>query len=502
MWWISIQNRVTQRNMRFFLLAEHSIMLFWITVRFLQDGLFYHDVYISRVSGYGAAIPFVLLPLFGLYASFGLGKAEEYRFSRKWYLLLIPAVVIITLMLTNEIHQFVFRRLENETLPNYYYHPNTGIYILYAFAFSLLFVRIFLVYFRSRKLESPRISRFLPFLVAVFMLLFNIPYIISSYIISYELIEHAVFLFFMEILIWECCIIVGMTPVNTRYGEVFDRSTVTMQIVNEDGHSYLKSACAPELPVETVEQLRQQKVVRTPDGQEFHIHAIHGGYSIWRNDVSRTVAVIEDLQQSMKQLELDGELLRQELKARSDEAAVREQNRIYNQLSDEVGDQLLLLRNLLSKREWAADKYELFRKICLVGAYIKRRCNLRLVELSDGNIPNNELALCYSELVGCLRQMGVEANVHWNTAEALAPEFAIFTLDMFEFLLEQESFELRSIWAAYETEADFSIWVQPGNATAPGNPGNDLQRVNRDKYSVKWHRSEDGYRVSVCGRRV
>lgn len=210
-----------------------------------------------------------------------------------------------------------------------------------------------------------------------------------------------------------------------------------------------------------LETLKRQTTVRTPEGQELHLHAIHGGYAVWQSDVSQTIAFIDALQKSAEKLEHEGELLRQELKIRSDEAAVKEQNRIYNQLTDEIGDQLTLLRNLLEKREWVTDKAVLFKKICLIGTYIKRRCNLRLIEQSDGGISNQELALCYQELAGCLRQMGVAAEACWRGAKTLAPEFAIFTLDVFELLLEHERFEPHSINVTFGSDRDLRSGYVP-----------------------------------------
>ena len=504
-WWNTIRNRVTQSNMRIFLQAEHAFMLIGITTRFLQDAFLpyysqdvflYQNTFIMRMSGYFTIIPMIILPLLGLYAAFGLGKAEEYRFNRKWYYLLIPAGILILLTLTNDIHFFVFRSLENAE-SNRNYHPNIGLYIIIAWAFTLLFIRIILIYFRGRELRDYSRLSIVPFLIAVFMLLYSVPYAYNSYVMNFELFDYHVFLFFLEAMIWEISIIAGMVPVNTRYEEVFDRSTVAMQIIGGDGRSYLKSASAPEISTWMFDLLKRETTVRTPEGQELHLYAINGGYAIWKNDVSQTIAVIDELQRSAEKLEQEGELLRQELAIRSDEAAIKEQNNIYNQLTEEIGEQLTLLRNLLRKRDSVADKTALFNQICLIGTYIKRRCNLRLALLSDGTEPGRELELCYHELSGCLKQMGVDADVLFNSASRLSPEFAVFTFDVFEFLLEYERFELHSIRAVYETDYAFSAHVHSGRAASGYMPSVELRRMSRKNYNVLCQQSGNGYQVSV-----
>lgn len=492
-WWGAIRSRITQRNMRIFLLAQYAIMLFGMTSRFIQDALLYRDIYLMRVSGYLIIVPMILLPLIGLYAAFGLGKSEEYRINSKWYILLIPAGIFTALALTNESHQFIFRQIEGEVQPNLYFHPNTGVYILVAWGAILEISRFFLIFRRSRELEGSIYKKSVPFLVALGIVLFNFPYLIDSFVVQFELIEYTALMFFLEAMVWESCISIGMVPVNTHYEEVFDRSTASMQIVDNAGQPYLQSTCAPELSQEDFALLKWQHSTRKPDGQELHLHAIQGGYVVWQNDVSRTAAVIEELQTTAERLEQESELLRQEVKVRSDEAAVREQNRIYNQLTEEVGAQLALLRDLLKEQEQAADKAALFKKICLIGAYIKRRCNLRLVEQSDGSIPNQELELCYYDLTSCLQQMGVAADVLWNTKKTLAPEFAIFTLDVFELLLEQEHFTPQAVLVTFETDTAFSIQVQSRRM-----PTVEMNRMNKENYAMDWQTMENGYQVSVC----
>ena len=497
-WWVSIRNRVVQANMRTFLLLAHTVMLFGITLRFIQDALLYYEAYFNiafiRLSGYLNFVPIILIPLFSLYASLGLGKSEEYRIISKWYYLLIPASILILLITTNDIHHFVFRPMESGT-PITLYQPSWGILVFVAWAFLFEVARILLIHYRNQGINNPSHFRAVPLVITIFMLIFIMPYIAVSFVAKYELIEFMVMLYFLEIMVWEICIIVGLVPVNTHYERVFDRSTIAMQIVDEEGHTYLKSARAPELSADTFSLLITQGAVRTHEDKELHIHKIIGGYSVWQNDISQTLQVIDELQKSAEKLEYDGELLRQELELRSEETAVKEKNNIYNQLTTEIGDQLILLRSLLDKRKLVEDN--LFRKVCLVGTYIKRRCNLRLIELSDGKIQNKELELSYKELFSYLQEMGVEVQAFWHTDETLVSELAIFSLDVFAFLLEYESFEPHSINIIFETNISFSIQIS-SKSTHAEPPVEQIKGMNKENYSVIWDILELGYRVSVC----
>ena len=504
-WWSAIRNRVTQRNMRIFLQAEQAFMLIGIIVRFLQDAFspylnqdvfIYQNTSFLRLSGYLTVVPLAVLPLLGLFASFGLGKAEEYRFTRKWYCLLIPAGVLSSLALTNDSHCLVYFPLE-DAQKNFYFHPNIGLYVIIAWSFSLLVIRIFLIYSRSRELPDHTHLRTVPFLIAVFVLIYSMIYAANSYVMNFELFDYHIFLFYLEAMIWEISILVGMVPANTHYEEVFDRSTVAMQIADANGHYYHKSVSAQELPPNMFDLLKRQRILRTQSGNDLHLHDIYGGFVIWQNDVSQTVAIIDELYKSVEKLKQEGELLRQELIVRSDEASVKEKNRIINKLTGEVGGQLSLLRDMLEKRESLLDKGALFKKICLVGTYIKRRCQLRLVQQSDGTIPSKELELCFFEMAGILRQMEVDANLLWDMAKPLESEFAIFALDAFEFLLEHEDFELQSVRIAFEADAFFSIRLLRGCGSHGRISLDGLRQIMKEDYGIRWQEFEYGYQINV-----
>ena len=509
-WWGSVRNRVTQRNMRIFLSAENLSMVFGMTVRFLQEAyrhrLLYgtltnNDVFLFRFSGYCTNIAFILIPLFGLYASFGLGKTEEYRFSRYWYTLLAPAVVLTSLVLTNDLHYFIYRPLQDEANSFRVFRPNIGFYMLILWAFLLLFIRIFVLYRKSResfdKTDAFSFIRLMPLLFTVLIILSNIPYIATNFLWGFELFEQEVTLFFLEILVWESSIYIGMIPVNTHYDEVFNRSAVAMQILAGDGEPYLQSLGAYQISPELFIMLKEELTVRTQEGKDLHLRAIRGGYAIWSTDVSQTLAVINELRQSAEMLEQDVVLLRNELAIRSDEQTVKEKNLIYNRLIDETSKQRMLLRCLLEGHEQIADKVVLFKQICLIGAYIKRRCHLRLVEQSDGIISNAELEFCFIELNSCLRDMGITSEVIWHTSQMLEPEFAIFALDVFEALLEYENFEINSIRMDLETNRAFSMQLQLCRCSPKQFPADELRRINKDNNSIKFQPLDTGYKVTV-----
>ena len=269
-----------------------------------------------------------------------------------------------------------------------------------------------------------------------------------------------------------------------------------MQIVLKDGRPCVRSCRAPELSRETFGRLREKTVVSARDGKELQLYPLRNGYLIWQRDVSQLRGVIEQLRRSAGELEQESVLLRQELKLQSEETAVREQNRIYNRLTEEVGGQLSLLRGLLQKADTAADKAVLFRQICLIGTYVKRRCNLRLIEQSEGSISPEDLELSFRDLLSCLAEMGADTDLTRLESAAPPPALALLSLDIFEFLLEYERFAPAAV--RVRLAAEFTVDIRSG-ARSGVPPAAELARMERDGCRLACAVLPGGYRVTLRG---
>jgi len=83
LWSNSIFIRVSQKNMRIYMLCEAGIMLFGLTVRFLQDTFWCGNIPLVRASGLWLAATITPMLLLGLYASFGIGEINQYHMEKE-----------------------------------------------------------------------------------------------------------------------------------------------------------------------------------------------------------------------------------------------------------------------------------------------------------------------------------------------------------------------------------------------------------------------------------
>ena len=454
-WQYTISTKITQKTMRTHLTAQNIISILYLTVRFVQDAFLYVNIPWMRFTGYFINIAAVFIPLFGLYGAFYLGRPEDYRISKKWYLLLIPACFLSVMALTNDLHHFFYYIVPNEPQPNLYFHPYIGTYMIHIWALSIIAYQVYVIYQRNGTAKSdPFYRKLAPFYEPILLFLFSIPYAATAYVVRFELVEYSAGLIFIIVLCWQIYILVGLIPVNAQYEEVFRRSTVAMQILSPSGETIAASENAAEITPAMLEALKQEQRFFATEDITMHLHPVLGGYMVWQTDLSQIHQALRELQRLNAELEEEQDLLAQEIHIQSDEASVQARNDIYDSLSSEVSGQLTLLTELLSKESLSENDWN---RICLIGTYIKRFCNLRLTYQEQQTIPIGDLAISLQDMAKCMKNLGIMTSLDFCPTLNLEPELILLIMKTLEGILEKADFRLSSVVIQISNTVSFEI---------------------------------------------
>ena len=449
-WQHTITTKITQKSMRSHLTAQNVVSILYLTVRFVQDAFLYTDISWMRFTGYFINIVAVFIPLFGLYGAFYLGRSEDYRISKKWYLLLIPACFLSVMALTNDLHHFLYYIVPEEPQPNLYFHPYIGTYLIYLWGLWMIGHQVYVIYQRNGTTKSdPLYRKLIPFYEPILLFLFSIPYAATAYVVRFELVEYSAGLIFILVLCWELYILTGLIPVNTQYEEVFRRSTVAMQILLPSGETIAASENAAEITPAMLEALKQEQRFFATEDITMHLHPVLGGYMVWQTDLSQINHALRELQRLNAKLEEEQDLLAQEIHIQSDEASVQARNDIYDSLSSEVSGQLTLLTELLSKESLSENDWN---RICLIGTYIKRFCNLRLTYQEQQTIPMGDLAISLQDMAKCMKNLGIMTSLDFCPTLNLEPELILLIMK-----LEKADFRLSSVVIQISNTVSFEI---------------------------------------------
>lgn len=449
-WCISVYMRVIQRSMRRFLIAEGMMMLTGLTIRFLQDTFWYQNVLLLRVSGLYIAATLLPMLLVGMYATLGIGQPDDFKVDRKWYLLLIPVFFLVYLTVTDERHHYVFFLDLQETQPNLNFHPGPAAFLMVACGFLIMIIRTFLIYWRNDLRNQKKTqSRLIPFIEPILMALFSMDYFLVSLqlfpaLAGKEVIELYARVYYVEILTWEMYIFLGLVPINMEYQEIFKHATVGMQIISNNGRKIISEYAVPVTP-EMFEVLEENDAVEVKPGKNLHIHHMKDGVFLWNQDVAELHTAIDGLNRSAETLAQEGILLSEELRTQNEEARLLAKNRIYDELTREITQQLRLMKEILKKKDASVDKNVLFRQLFLLGTYIKRRCNLSLIQKETGEITAEDMKLSLKDMASAIAMTGTQVSFQWEGNKNFTPDYAIWLFDLLEYILEYERFSLKEI---------------------------------------------------------
>lgn len=191
---------------------------------------------------------------------------------------------------------------------------------------------------------------------------------------------------------------------------LFKASTVAAQITDADYNVAFDSDLGLDLPVEVKKQAEGGVVAISPDLRLRNV-TIRGGHMLWMEDFSTVNDMICKLRSVQDELEDRHEVLSAELLLRERKARLDERNRLYDNIFEALKDKLSLMDDILKDPFLdEEDKRRRLSRICVVGAFIKRRSNLSVLSEHDSRMDARELELSILEYLSYLEIYGVDCS--------------------------------------------------------------------------------------------
>ena len=330
-WGISVRRRVLNRSARRYLIAIAALLLFWFVIRTCKFLFLEGMPALQYYCWYGYYIPMILIPLMGVYLAVCLGRPEEYILPAPLKALMIPAILFILLIITNNFHQKVFAfPFGMEAADSIYVHkPLYFVCLGWILAEVIAFLILLLV--RSH-VPGKRKMIWAPVIPAGAAFLYGTGYLMGIqplYLIAGDMT--AVFTLIM-LAVCEACIRSRLIPSNTRYSELFHASTIGAQIVDESYNRYLASDNAKEFSKELMRctekgpvELGNERLSGAP---------VTGGHVLWVENISMVQDLLEKLKRISSRLSENNNILKAEVELKEKQAQADEHMRIYDKITE------------------------------------------------------------------------------------------------------------------------------------------------------------------------
>lgn len=483
-WGISVRSRIIQPQVRRYLTAVSALMIFWMTVRSIRYSL-EEALWVMRHLWYLYYLPMLFIPLLAVFIALSLGKPESFRLPKWTVLLYIPTAALLLLVLTNDLHQLVFRFPEdavvwmNEYRYDIVYFPVVGWMVLCA----LTALVIMLVKCRVPNSRKVLVLPFVPVVLSVIygaLYIFQLPWL--------RLIAGDVTVVFCLLIAatLESCIQCGLIQSNTHYNDLLLSCTLRVQLTDPEYQRLLSSRSAEPIPLQIMRQT-ETGPVRLDGGLRLSGAPVRGGHVLWTEDVSELLEVLEELQDVKDSLEDNNALLRAEYTLKAREAHIAEQDRLYNIIQRETAPRIKLLAELTDAFETMGDeaqRKQILGKMAVIGAYLKRRSNLIFLADKTPLFQEKELHLTFGESMDNLELCGITCGLLSELEGPVEARQLMKMYDLFEEIVE------RSI----DTMTTITVWIGPADGalriTINTDSAADLSPLGSD--SVSALRDEDG----------
>ena len=483
-WGISVRSRIIQPQVRRYLTAVSALMIFWMTVRSIRYSL-EEALWVMRHLWYLYYLPMLFIPLLAVFIALSLGKPESFRLPKWTVLLYIPTAALLLLVLTNDLHQLVFRFPEdavvwmNEYRYGIVYFPVVGWMVLCA----LTALVIMLVKCRVPNSRKVLVLPFVPVVLSVIygaLYIFQLPWL--------RLIAGDVTVVFCLLIAatLESCIQCGLIQSNTHYNDLLLSCTLRVQLTDPEYQRLLSSRSAEPIPLQIMRQT-ETGPVRLDGGLRLSGAPVRGGHVLWTEDVSELLEVLEELQDVKDSLEDNNALLRAEYTLKAREAHIAEQDRLYNIIQRQTAPRIKLLAELTDAFETMGDeaqRKQILGKMAVIGAYLKRRSNLIFLADKTPLFQEKELHLTFGESMDNLELCGITCGLLSELEGPVEARQLMKMYDLFEEIVE------RSI----DTMTTITVWIGPADGalriTINTDSAADLSPLGSD--SVSALRDEDG----------
>ncbi len=466
-WTISVYNRIMQSHVRTYLMLIGVNIFFWVSVRTVKWLAFRPVAFGDRMAWYMYYIPMVMIPLLFFFTALCVGEDEHYRPNKRWNLLFIPAVLLIALVLTNDLHMLVFSDFDITIHPyGQKYRYGVGYYAVMAFIVALAVSSVFLIVKKfSRSSVSRRASRlplFVVFCIALYILIYMAD---SSYGIGYYFMDATIFGCFAAVAFWEACIRTGLVHSNSSHKDFFKMATIRAQILNVDGEVAFASESALPLSDDTFETLKQTGSTDYDKSTLVHMSPIEGGYVSWSSDVSGIKSVIAELLELNKKLYEEVDLLQLENRQKKENTRAKTLTELHSVLLSETLPYSERIKSTVMANENASieEMKQLLFETSVISTYLKRKVNLILIAQTEKSISTDEMNRAFLEVFGLLKFHGKNCILNILENFQMSLSTALLCYDLFQRVMERLAYQFETLYVTLnedEGETIFTITAQ------------------------------------------
>ena len=397
---------------RKYLIISVVILFIWQLIGMVKDVMYPEYYTINRYLWYSYYIPMLLIPNAIFIATRSAGLHNNQKIKSSWYLTIIPTLILIIGVMTNDLHQKAFRFQDGpssfylgKSYGPIFFIAMTWIFIMFGMIIGTLWSRI-----EVEKTKSYIWVVLLIIAVAAVYLGWRITgYKVLPWINDMYDIPH----------IWAGTIIIamelsvrlGIVRSNYNFMEFFRASTMSSSLFDADGTvRYQTSGIIPFTYEQGQEALKHK--VYLDKNHRLSGRYISGGYALWTDDLSLFNELNEKLSDTQEHLKEENNLIKAENEIIARRAKADERNKLYDLMAQSVSPELDKIEDLIKNTTPdSPDFKDRLSAACVYKAFIKRYCNLTLLSQDQDELSSFELENSIKESMQYIQLRGISCDL-------------------------------------------------------------------------------------------
>ena len=494
-------DHIIEEVTRRYLVGIASLITVWIVLRGAKYIAFEETEIIARHIWYLYYVPVLFIALLSLMVAFTVGEERPEKYRR----IIRPAIAVTwglaVCVLTNDLHQLVFRFRPGFANWDFDYSHTFLFYLIYGWIALLLVASIAILFVRCRVSASRRLV-WIPLLP----ILFGILYLTLNAAGLWPRVNGELFGEFPEAVCftmagaWLSLIYIGLIPSNIGYGRLFRLSGISAQIADRDGRIIYRSEAEDPLPGAESGAVTESGASADASSEgniRIHSKEVQGGYVYWQDDITELNRINAQLLEVGERLGEEAELLRLENELKEERAQIETKTRTYDEIAEQVSAQSLRINALCEEAETAPERYERNAgMICLLAAYIKRYANLSLLAAEGGSIESGELELAIRESLRYVGDLGIRTDCFFTEKRSLGAQRVLESYALFERLLEQALPALRGLQVTF-AQGELKCVLEGAADIFPEDFSEGFPEAFPKMFSEGWEARREGDAVYV-----
>lgn len=436
-WILSVYQRILPSRARSYIIWAAVFMLYFVMYHAVKYRVFEVSQYpVMRFLWYSFYVPLIFISTLFLMMSIRILKNDDKSgFDER--LLLIPAVILSALIMTNTLNHFAFIPVNGYELcgiPQTYKYGFLY-YLIYAYAIIMTIIGLVFLTKTNGKSRNPlRIATpFLLFLLIPLMFFANIsltllnapqPFLFPDMVILYV------------IALFESCIRGRLISYNEDYAGLFGKMTLPAVITDRSYNRVYETAEKINAVPDELQNSLSGAVYPEPDirlsGKKLRTANV-----FWTEDETELRKSEFKLREANEIIASENELIRAENQVREEKARVDFHNRSFEKIAKHIAPAQNRAIELSEKLNSKSDSFHAeAARILVIDSYIKRCINMML--LSDGKelIKTAELVRSFNESALYLEFCDVRMTAINRSGDYINSIIAIAFYDTFEMIAE------------------------------------------------------------------